>query len=133
MREAVITNTGKLAGAEVVQLYIAPPQQGVHRPLRELKGFARVELQPGESKNITFTLDDRSFCVWNKGWKKPTGIYEIQIATFSRDVRLQEQVQIVGEDIAAEDWQNNSWYETMDGEPYSEELRWEERLFQSDI
>ena len=47
---ATVTNTGSAFGAEVVQLYIAPPQNGIHRPVKELKGFARVELLPGESR-----------------------------------------------------------------------------------
>ena len=55
-----ITNTGTVKGAEVVQLYIAPPKDGLFRPEKELKGFARVELEPGETKAVTFTLDDRS-------------------------------------------------------------------------
>jgi len=63
MITATITNTGAVSGAEVVQLYIAPPQDGIHRPTRELKGFARVELEPDESKQVTFTLDNRSFAI----------------------------------------------------------------------
>ena len=68
-----ITNTGAIKGAEVVQLYIAPPKDGLFRPEKELNGFARVELDPGESKTIEFALDDRSFAVWNDGWMIPGG------------------------------------------------------------
>ena len=50
-----IKNTGAIAGAEVVQLYIAPPEEGIFRPKKELKGFARVELQLGEAKTVCFT------------------------------------------------------------------------------
>lgn len=74
-----VANTGKCPGAEVVQLYLAPPQTGLYRPLRELKGFARVELEPGESRTVTFTLDDRSFAVWADGWKIPAGTYTVQV------------------------------------------------------
>ena len=67
---ARITNTGAMAGAEVVQLYLAPPADGPYRPVRELRGFARVELAPGESAEVTFPLDKRSFAVWQDGWKR---------------------------------------------------------------
>lgn len=46
---------------------------GLHRPEKELKGFIRAELQPGESKRVEFTLDERSFSVWDNGWKVPGG------------------------------------------------------------
>ena len=62
-----VTNTGAYPGAEVVQLYIAPPGGGLHRPEQELKGFARVELVPGESNRASFPLDNRSFAVWKAG------------------------------------------------------------------
>ena len=58
-----VTNTGKYPGAEVVQLFIAPPAGGLHRPLRELKGFKKVFLNPSESKTVLFETDDRSFAV----------------------------------------------------------------------
>jgi len=61
---AAVTNSGSRAGAEVVQLYLAPPQEGLFRPWKELKGFARVELQPGERREVSFELDHRSFAVW---------------------------------------------------------------------
>lgn len=53
-----VTNTGSRSGAEVVQLYIAPPQEGLHRPVRELKGFQKVFLQPGESTKVSFVLEE---------------------------------------------------------------------------
>lgn len=62
-----VANTGSREGTEVVQLYIAPPQNGLYRPLKELKGFAKVVLAPGESKTVTFSLEDRSFAVWADG------------------------------------------------------------------
>lgn len=66
-----VENTGTVSGAEVVQLYIAPPKDGIFRPKKELKGFARVDLEPGESKTIQFQLNDRSFAIWQDGWKVP--------------------------------------------------------------
>ena len=114
---ATVTNTGKTAGAEVVQLYIAPPQNSVHRPVRELKGFARVQLDPGESGSVRFELDGRSFAVWNDGWAIPGGVYEIQIGASSRDIRLSSALEISGEELKAPDWQEKSWYETLNGMP----------------
>ncbi len=120
---AAITNTGSVYGAEVVQLYIAPPQNEVHRPVRELKGFVRVELLPGESKQITFNLDDRSFAVWADGWRVPEGRYEVLLAASSQDIRLSGSIDIAGENLKAPAWQTGSWYETLSGNPTREE--WE--------
>lgn len=74
-----ITNTGPCPGAEIVQLYVAPPIKSAHRPTRELKRFTKVFLKPGESKAVHFTLDDRCFAVWSDGWKVPKGTYTIQV------------------------------------------------------
>lgn len=114
---ATITNTGKVRGAEVVQLYIAPPEGGIHRPEKELKGFARVELYPGESKSVRFELDNRSFAVWSDGWKIPKGRYEILLAASSEDIRLQGEIFVEGLELQVPAWQKGSWYETMRGCP----------------
>lgn len=123
---ATVKNTGSAAGAEVVQLYIAPPQNGIHRPVKELKGFVRVELQPGESRQVTFTLDDRSFAVWADGWKVPGGNYEVLLAASSEDIRLRGSVEIAGEVVKIPKWQKGSWYETLSGNPAREE--WEKAM-----
>lgn len=120
---ATVTNTGSIAGAEVVQLYIAPPQDGIHRPVSELKGFVRVELLPNESRQVTFTLDDRSFAIWADGWKVPGGKYEVLLAASSRDIRLRGFVEIEGETVKPSRWQTGSWYRTLSGKPSREE--WE--------
>lgn len=121
-----VQNTGKCTGAEVVQLYIAPPNSGIFRPVRELKGFERVELEPGESKTVEFALDDRSFAIWSEGWKIPGGAYTVQICASSRDIRLEETVEISGEEIAVPAWQAGSWYETLSGKPSRE--AWEKLM-----
>ena len=77
-----VTNTGRLAGKEVVQLYVSDRESEVFRPVRELKGFDKVELQPGETKTVAFTLDKRSFAYWNTtihDWHVETGVFDIQI------------------------------------------------------
>lgn len=107
----MVTNTGTCAGAEVVQMYVRAPQDTIHRPVRELKGFQKVFLQPGESKTVTFDLDDRSFALWQDGWRIPDSTYQIQIAD------LAAPLEITGEVITIPAWQNGSWYETCQGKP----------------
>ena len=106
-----VTNTGSRAGGEVVQLYVAAPQNGIHRPLRELKGFTKVFLQPGESRQVSFRLDDRSFALWQGGWKIPGGTYTVQVGDVST------QLEVAGEEVAAPGWQPGSWYESCEGKP----------------
>lgn len=84
-----IKNTGKTTGAEIAELYVEPPKANVPRPVRELKGFARVELQPGESKEatITFTKDDLAY--WDpetKKWTVTPGDYTVKVGGSSRDL-----------------------------------------------
>ena len=112
-----VANTGGRAGAEVVQLYLAPPQDGLHRPLRELKGFRRVELAAGEEARISFPLDRRSFAVWADGWRVPGGRYGVLVGSSSRDIRLEGRLEVAGERLPVPSWQAGSWYETMEGAP----------------
>ena len=106
-----VTNTGGRAGAEVVQLYVGAPQDSIHRPLRELKGFKKVYLEAQESKIVSFTLDDRCFAVWQDGWKVPSGAYTIEISNLTQTIDIQ------GEDVEIPTWQSGSWYETCQGKP----------------
>jgi beta-glucosidase len=94
-----ITNTGKRAGGEIAQLYVSDLSPKVDKPLRELKGFARVELQPGETKTVTLTISPRAlaYCdVPGKQWKADAGRYEIQIGASSRDIRLKAPLTLAG-------------------------------------
>ena len=118
-----ITNTGSYNGAEVVQLYIAAPQEEIFRPEKELKGFARVELKPGESREVTFLLDDRSFAIWQDGWKIPKGKYKIMVGASSRDIRLTQEMEAAGVSLVMPGWQKESWYEKLEGLPSRKE--WE--------
>lgn len=96
-----ITNTGKRLGAEVVQLYISDPNPKIDKPLRELKGFARVELKPGESKTVTFPITPRdlSYCdVEGKQWRADAGEYRVEIGASSRDIRARASLRL------ARDW-----------------------------
>lgn len=90
-----IRNTGDRAGKTVVQLYVRDAESTPLRPVRELKGFEKVELQPGQTKQVTFTLDKRSFAYWNQeihDWHVETGTFHIEIGQSSRDIRLTESV-----------------------------------------
>lgn len=88
---ADITNTGKRAGEEVAELYIHALNPKIDKPVRELKGFAKVALNPGETKTVQFTLvarDLASFDVPGHQWKADAGEYEIEVGASSRDCRL---------------------------------------------
>ena len=94
-----VTNTGKRAGAEIVQLYVAKPGAEVFRPAQELKGFAKVQLQPGESKTVTILLDDKAFRYWNTktdSWEVEGGSYELRVGASSADIRLTAVVEVAG-------------------------------------
>ncbi len=121
-----VTNTGDVAGAEVVQLYVAPPQTGLFRPIKELAGFERLELNPGESKEAVFELDERSFALWDDGWKTPGGSYTLMVGASSQDIRLQGVIEIDGEAVPAPAWQAWSWYEAPTGTPPRED--WEQLM-----
>ena len=90
-----ITNTGSTAGKEIVQLYIRDLTGSTNRPLKELKGFEKVSLEPGETKTVTIELDYRSFAWYSTNlgdWYAAGGSYEIQVGTSSRDIRLLSKV-----------------------------------------
>ncbi|KEG09366.1 glycoside hydrolase family protein [Trypanosoma grayi] len=91
-----VKNTGKVAGQEIVELYVHDTHAPVARPEKELKEFAKVLLQPGESKKVCFTLDKRSFSYYSvdaKEWRMHDKTYTILVGASSRDIRLQAQVQ----------------------------------------
>ena len=95
-----VTNTGSRAGREVVQLYVANPvSDSVIRPVRELRGFDKVELAPGESKVVSFELERRAFAYYNEqlaDWYAPDGEYQVQIGRSSRDIVLEQAVMLTG-------------------------------------
>lgn len=92
-----VTNTGKMAGKEVVQLYVADRESTVIRPVKELRDFAKVELLPGETKTVTFTLDKRAFAYYSvriHDWHVETGVFDIMIGKSSRDIVLTKEVSV---------------------------------------
>jgi beta-glucosidase len=86
-----LTNTGSRAGAEVAQLYVHQENPSLPRPVKELKGFKKVFLEPGEKQTVSIPLDSRSFAYYDPakpGWAAEAGNYQIQIGSSSRDIRL---------------------------------------------
>lgn len=92
---AVIKNTGVVSGEEIVQLYVSDKVSSVPRPLRELKGFKRVSLKPGESKKVEFSLGNEAFAFWSptsKQWTVEPGEFSIEMGASSRDLKLSEVI-----------------------------------------
>jgi len=100
---ATVTNTGHRKGAEVVQVYIGDPESMVARPVRELKGFARVALEPGESRTVTLELDSRALAYWHPTlgrWTVEGGTFTVEVGTSSRDIVAIVSIEVAGEDVS---------------------------------
>jgi beta-glucosidase len=95
----VVTNTGDRPGKEVIQLYVHDKEASLVRPLKELKGFAKILLAPGESKAVNFVLDQRALSFYDpyqKQWIAEPGEFEILIGASSRDIRARATVILLG-------------------------------------
>lgn len=94
-----ITNTGRMAGAEVAQLYVSLPEAQVYRPRLELKGFAKVQLDAGERRRVSIALDDKAFRYFNPQtgrFEIEGGTYELLIGASARDIRLHGSIAVQG-------------------------------------
>ncbi len=94
-----VKNTGTLPGKEALQLYVEPGEGTCPRPVRELKGFEKISLMPGESRKVSFVLDGRAFAYYSteiSDWYVPSGDYRVQIGASSRDLRLEKTVHVEG-------------------------------------
>ena len=92
-----IRNTGAREGSEAAQLYIAPPSGQVPRPPRELKGYTKVHLKPGEEKTVEIPIAANAFAYWSPAgnkWTVDAGTYRIHIGSNSRDLRLVGEVEM---------------------------------------
>jgi beta-glucosidase len=90
-----VTNTGKVAGKEAVQVYVHDRKSGLVRPRKELKGFAKVELQPGETKTLSISLDFRAFAYYHpayRQWITEDGEFDILIGASAADIRASQTV-----------------------------------------
>lgn len=96
-----IKNTGDVAGSEIAQVYVAKPESKIFRAPKELKGFVKIHLDPGEEKKVTVELDDRAFAFWNtatEDWCVESGEYKILVGASSRDIRLEAAAKMKSED-----------------------------------
>jgi beta-glucosidase len=94
-----LTNSGSVAGSEIVQIYVSPSNSKLFRPRSELKGFTKIHLEPGESKSITIPLDDKAFRYFNVKtgqFEIESGIYFIQVGASISDIRLRQDITIEG-------------------------------------
>ena len=92
-----VTNTGSMAGKEVAQVYVSDLESTVIRPVKELREFAKVELQPGETKTVVFELGKRAFAYWNTrihNWHVETGDFRIMIGKSSRDIVCTKDIRV---------------------------------------
>lgn len=129
-----VTNTGSMAGKEVVQIYVHDHAAGLQRPDKELKGFAKVELQPGETKTVSITLDFRAFAYYHPKyaqWITEDGDVDIVIAASATDIRhcvtvtLQSSLDlpsVLDEDSTVREWMADRRGATVLG-PYFEALK----------
>jgi beta-glucosidase len=105
-----LKNTGHVAGAEVAQLYIGKYSDKIFRPKKELKGFKKVFLRPGETQSVTISFDDKSFRYYNivtDSWEEEVGAYEIMIGASIADVKLSGRIMREGT-TASEPYDKNA-------------------------
>ncbi|MBS4209410.1 glycoside hydrolase family 3 C-terminal domain-containing protein [Bacillus sp. FJAT-50079] len=98
----MIRNNGLMAGKEVVQLYVSDQGSRVIRPLKELKKFEKVDLQPGEAKQITFKLAKRDFSyydVGSQGWHVETGLFNLLVGSSVADIRLSTTIHVTSTEV----------------------------------
>jgi beta-glucosidase len=95
--ELTVKNTGRVAGREVVQLYVADLESSLPRPAKELKGFEKIRLRPGESRKVRFVLDARALSFYDpsrKEWVLEPGRFEVQVGSSSRHIRLRRSFDV---------------------------------------
>ena len=98
-----VTNIGDMKGSEVVQLYVSAPKSELHKPVRELKGFTKVELKPKETKTVSISVNKEELKYWDikeNRFVLEDGEYDIQIGYNSQDIALHQKAAIKGEKVA---------------------------------
>lgn len=106
-----VKNTGKVTGKEIVQLYVKDVESSLIRPIKELKGFEKVELKSGDEKIISFKLDKRAFAYYNvqiKDWHVETGDFEILVGSSSKDIKLHASVKVTSTVAVKKKFNRNS-------------------------
>lgn len=120
-----VTNTGARAGKAVVQLYVGDKESTVKRPVRELKGFEKVPLEPGESRDVTFTLDKRAFAYWNTrlhDWHVESGAFTIAVGQSSRDIEASAEVTVESTVRVPQTFTMNSIFRDIFADPKAREV-----------
>ena len=116
-----VTNTGDIEGSEVVQIYVSSPRENVHRPLRELKGFNKVNLKPNETKEVSILINKEELKFWDINENRfvlEDGEYIIHVGKNSKEIALQEKVTIKGEKVTKT---SQRAYESLDFSSMSNE------------
>ena len=120
-----VRNTGKVKGKEVVQLYVGMPESHTIRPVKELRGFKKVELEPGEEKTVTFTLAKRAFAYYRtdiSDWYVESGDYTIMAAKSSRDIACTATVNVTSTTQIKRVYTMNSTIEEIMDSPVGREI-----------
>jgi beta-glucosidase len=115
-----VKNTGKVAGKEIVQLYVHKENAVISRPEKELRAFAKVDLKPGEEKTVSFKLSKRDFAFYDvdlKDWKVNSGKYEILAGSSSRNLPLKEVIDVTGSNTSGKVLNQNSMIKEFKGNP----------------
>ncbi len=116
-----VTNIGDFEGSEVVQIYVSSPRENVHRPIRELKGFNKVNLKPNETKTATISINKEDLKFWdinNHRFVLEDGSYLIQVGKNAQEIVLEDKVTIKGEKVIKV---SQKEYESLDFENLSDE------------
>ena len=117
-----VTNTGSYLASEVVEMYVSSPKENTHKPLRELKGFGKVNLKPGEKKKVTISIDRDELKYWDVNENRfvlEEGEYIVQVGKNSRDIVLEQAIKIKGEKI--KNSLSESVYNTLDFDNFTNE------------
>ncbi len=120
-----VKNTGNRAGKEIVQLYVQDDESSVIRPVRELKGFEKVSLAPGEEKTVEFALDKRAFAFYDVNladWRVETGSFTVYIGKSSRDLALSAQVKVESTAVIKKTYTVNSTLGDIMADPKGQQV-----------
>lgn len=120
-----VKNAGDVAGKEIVQLYVRDVESTVSKAFKELKGFSKIALQPGEEKTVRFILDKRAFAYYNtdiRDWHVESGDYEMMIGQSAAEIRLKETVQIQSTVLIRRTYTRNTTIGDLLADPYAADI-----------
>ncbi len=120
-----VSNVGRMAGKEVVQIYVSPAESKIQRPLRELRAFEKVSLKAGETKTVSFTLDKRAFSYFDtkiNDWYVPSGDYDIEAGSSSRNIQFSKKVNVESAPLTRRKFDENSTFSDFMTDPRLEAL-----------